>query len=424
MPSIEQNMGELFRSGGQIFRFDTFGDERFWSDTLKLNQAIGGVRFGGVGPGVSPATALAVGLKLDVDMVPRPGAHGAREQDDRSQRSRQHAGADQLEVGARRDPVRRCERPAADLRLDLCVLPFDRGRLLCARHRPSARRLAQSRSQRRRHRRALAGSEHGREPAAGRSGDGADGVEQLGPWKVRRRTVSRRQGVPSRRQDRGDADSTGVRPRRRQHAHLHRLGQRARTGTRLSPTSRCTAPGSSSIRASTTRRSSPSPRAPGSATSGRAETMGLRRGWRRCSSTSWRSPRRPRRPAASTRRAAEHGQQLFNGSSRCSTCHVPPLFTEPGWAMHTADEIGIDDFQANRSPDHRYRTTPLKGLWAHARGRLLSRRPLPDPARRRPALQPDVQPAHDRLGNERSGGVSQVALKGFPAPSADGQTLV
>ena len=36
--------------------------------------------------------------------------------------------------------------------------------------------------------------------------------------------------------------------------------------------------------------------------------------------------------------------------------------------MHTADEIGIDDFQASRSPDHRYRTTPLKGLWTHAKG--------------------------------------------------------
>ena len=36
--------------------------------------------------------------------------------------------------------------------------------------------------------------------------------------------------------------------------------------------------------------------------------------------------------------------------------------------MHTADEIGIDDFQANRAPDHRYRTTPLKGAWAHQKG--------------------------------------------------------
>ena len=36
--------------------------------------------------------------------------------------------------------------------------------------------------------------------------------------------------------------------------------------------------------------------------------------------------------------------------------------------MHAPSEIGIDDFQANRSPDRKYRTTPLKGLWAHQKG--------------------------------------------------------
>jgi hypothetical protein len=36
--------------------------------------------------------------------------------------------------------------------------------------------------------------------------------------------------------------------------------------------------------------------------------------------------------------------------------------------MHTPDEIGIDDFQANRAPDKRYRTSPLKGLWSHQKG--------------------------------------------------------
>jgi hypothetical protein len=54
--------------------------------------------------------------------------------------------------------------------------------------------------------------------------------------------------------------------------------------------------------------------------------------------------------------------------------------------MHTGEEIGIDNFQADRSPDRRYRTTPLKGLWAHHRGRLLSRRAISDASRRRPAL--------------------------------------
>ncbi len=59
---------------------------------------------------------------------------------------------------------------------------------------------------------------------------------------------------------------------------------------------------------------------------------------------------------------------IFNEKAKCATCHVPPLFTEPGWNMHTAAEIGIDDFQSNRAPDRRYRTAPLKGLWTHQKG--------------------------------------------------------
>src|SRR5215510_16463561 len=58
----------------------------------------------------------------------------------------------------------------------------------------------------------------------------------------------------------------------------------------------------------------------------------------------------------------------LEGQAKCGTCHVPPLFTEPGWSMHKASEIGIDDFQANRSPDRMYRTTPLKGLFVRAKG--------------------------------------------------------
>lgn len=67
--------------------------------------------------------------------------------------------------------------------------------------------------------------------------------------------------------------------------------------------------------------------------------------------------------------AAERGEKMFHSKAKCSTCHVPPLFTEPGWSMHTADEIGIDDFQASRSPEKKfYRTTPLKGLFTRFKG--------------------------------------------------------
>ena len=66
---------------------------------------------------------------------------------------------------------------------------------------------------------------------------------------------------------------------------------------------------------------------------------------------------------------AKAGAVFFNGQGKCATCHVPPTFTEPGWNLHTAQEIGIDDFQASRSPDDRYRTTPLAGrLFSRTRG--------------------------------------------------------
>ena len=66
--------------------------------------------------------------------------------------------------------------------------------------------------------------------------------------------------------------------------------------------------------------------------------------------------------------AALRGKEVFDGRAQCSSCHVPPLFTEPGHNLHAPAELGIDSFQADRSPTHRYRTAPLAGLWTHQRG--------------------------------------------------------
>jgi hypothetical protein len=66
--------------------------------------------------------------------------------------------------------------------------------------------------------------------------------------------------------------------------------------------------------------------------------------------------------------AAKRGEGVFNGKAKCATCHVPPLFAEPGWSTHKPDEICVDDFQANRSPEKTYVTQGLKGLWAHMKG--------------------------------------------------------
>src|SRR5688572_4929321 len=67
---IQKNVREFMEQGQKTFRFDTFGDEAFWGDTLKLHQAIAGAANGGVGPGVDPTTALNVGLKVDVAALP------------------------------------------------------------------------------------------------------------------------------------------------------------------------------------------------------------------------------------------------------------------------------------------------------------------------------------------------------------------
>lgn len=66
--------------------------------------------------------------------------------------------------------------------------------------------------------------------------------------------------------------------------------------------------------------------------------------------------------------AAARGKQVFDGRAECASCHVPDLYTEPGHNLHSPEEIGIDAFQAERSPTRGYRTAPLKGLWTHGKG--------------------------------------------------------
>ncbi len=66
--------------------------------------------------------------------------------------------------------------------------------------------------------------------------------------------------------------------------------------------------------------------------------------------------------------AATRGDALFSGKARCNNCHVEPLWTDPGWNLHTPAEICIDNFQAGRAPDLRYRTSPIGELFTHFKG--------------------------------------------------------
>ncbi len=66
--------------------------------------------------------------------------------------------------------------------------------------------------------------------------------------------------------------------------------------------------------------------------------------------------------------AAKRGDELFSDKAKCTTCHSEPLWTEPGWNLHAPADVCVDDFQANRAPDHKYRTSPLGGLFSHQKG--------------------------------------------------------
>src|SRR5215217_97678 len=67
----EKNMKEMFDKGKAVFRFETFGDEVFWTDQLELQKAIADEKHGGTGKGITPKQALEAGLKVDLAVLPR-----------------------------------------------------------------------------------------------------------------------------------------------------------------------------------------------------------------------------------------------------------------------------------------------------------------------------------------------------------------
>jgi hypothetical protein len=364
---IEANMGELFRSGGQIFRFDTFGDERFWSDTLKLHQAIGGARFGGVGPGVSPATALNVGLKLDVDMVPRPVLSALA-----NKTIDLHDPANTLALIGAKAVVgvipfggANGQTPTFGLTCAFCHSTVDDSFAPGIGHR-------------------LDGWPNrdlniGAIVALSPDLSAVAGLLQVDQTTVR--TVLNSWG-PGKFDAQLFLDGKAFRPDGKTAATLippafglAGVNLHTYTGWGGVPywnafVANLEMHGSGVFYDPRLNDKTQFPVA-ARAGLGNVRTGGDDGITSRLAALQFYQLAipAPAAPAGSfDARAAEHGELLFNGPARCSTCHVPPLFTEPGWAMHTAEEIGIDDFQASRSPDHRYRTTPLKGLWTHAKG--------------------------------------------------------
>jgi len=364
--AIENNQAEMLARGRRIFRFDTFGDEAFWGGALKLHQAIAGARFGGVGPGVSPATALAVGLKVDVDMLPQPVQQALR--------------AGQVNLN---DPANTLALLDANAVVGVTAFRAQSGGVTgigiqCAMCHSTV--------------------DDSFAPGIGHRLDGwanrdlnVGAIVNLSPdlsavanlLGVDQPTV--RRVLTSWGPGKFDAelflDGKAFRPDGKTAATLippafGLAGANLHTYTGWGSVPYWNAfVANLEMHGSGTFFDPRLERADQFPVAARAGFGNVRSDVDRITSKLaalqfYQLAIPAPAPAAGSfdTAAAQRGQTLFNSSARCSTCHVPPLFSEPGWAMHTAEEIGIDDFQASRAPDRRYRTTPLKGLWTHAKG--------------------------------------------------------
>ena len=360
---ITQNAEKMIAEGRQIFRYDTFGSEAFWGDTLQLHKAIAGEKNGGVGGGVSPKTALAVGLKVDAEALPA-------------------ALVDQIKAGKVNldDPA----TTLALLQLNAVVGVtghFDQtGKLSsmgiqCAfchstvddSFAPGIGKRLDGWANRDLNVGVIVSLAPNLKPIADLLGvDVATVKKVLGTWG------------PGRFDAELDKDGKALRPDGKQAGTLippafglAGVNLHTWTGSGSVPYWNAYVAGTEMHGSGTffDQRLANSSQFPVSARSGSWNTRGTPdRVTSKLAALHFYqlaipAPKAP--SGAFDSAAATRGQGLFEGKARCATCHVPPLYTEPGENLHSPKEMGVDSFQADRSPTHMYRTAPLAGLWSH-----------------------------------------------------------
>jgi hypothetical protein len=356
----------LLEQGRKIFRYDTFGSEAFWGDALGLHKAIAGEKNSGVGPGVSPKTALSVGLKVDADALPA------------ALKQQLKAGKVNLD-----DPATTIALLKLNAVVGITAFTNPDGGvksmgIQCAFcHSTVDNSLA---------------------PGIGRRLDGwanrdlnVGAIVSLSPnlkpftdlLGVDVETVKKvlASWGPGRFDAELDKDGKALRPDGQQAGTLippafglAGVNLHTWTGFGSVPYWNAYVAATEMHGAGTffDARFKDKDQYPVAAKSGAGDTRGTP------DNVSSKLAAlhfyelaipAPKAPAGSYDKVAfERGKTIFNGPGKCATCHVPPLFTEPGQNLHTPSEVGVDSFQADRSPTHMYRTAPLAGLWTHQKG--------------------------------------------------------
>jgi hypothetical protein len=356
----------MIDEGRQTFRFDTFGDEDFWGGALHLHQAIAGAANGGVGPGVSPVTALSVGLKVDVDAVPADVAAGIMDgsvdlDDPASTLALLKANA---VVGVTGVFDGNGKLTSVGIQCALCHSTVDDSFAPGVGHRLDG----------------WANRDLNVGAIVALAPDLSVPAAQLGISQDTVRAVLNSWG-PGKFDAEVFLDGKAFRPDNtsaatlippafnldgvNQHtwtgwgsitywnafvANLEMHGKGNFTDARLDDATKFPVAAANNLGHITNAEDRITPKLAA------LEFYQL-------------AIRAPAPPASSfDAAAAARGKVVFDGKGDCARCHTQSLYTDPGWNMHTGAEIGIDDFQADRSPDGRYRTAPLAGLWTHTKG--------------------------------------------------------
>lgn len=364
--SVARHAKQLVKQGRTTFRYDTFGDEKFWGDTLHLNQAIAGAANGGVGPGVSPKTALSVGLKVDVDALPyatrKAIATGTVNLDDPAVTLallKLNSVVGVKGVFASNGTLR-----SVGIECALCHSTVDDSFAPGIGHRldgHAARDLNVG---------AIISLSPNLQPVADLLHTNVATVKTVlaawGPGKFDAQLF---------------LDGKGFRPDGKTAATLippafGLLGVNQATSTGWGSVTYWNAfvanlemHGQGTFHDARLDNAKQFPiaaenkfghvKAPVDLISSKLPAL-------QAYQLSIAAPKPPR--GSFNTAAATRGKKLFMGQAACSSCHVPPTFSEPGFNLHPGSDVGVDSFQADRSPTHMYRTSPLAGLWTHQKG--------------------------------------------------------
>ncbi len=356
----------LIAKGKQVFRDYTFGDQTFWGGTLELDKAIEGAKNGGVGPGISPVAALGLGLKVDVDRLPQAVQDGIKNgtidlNDPNTTLALLKLNA---VVGVKGIFNSDGSLKTVGIECALCHSTVDNSFAPGIGHRLDGwanRDLNVG---------AIVGASPNLQPVATLLGVSVPTVHKVlnawGPGKFDAELFLDGKGF----QPNGRSAATLIPPAfglaginlhtwtgwgsvpywNAFVAVLEMHGHGDFVDARLDNAKQFPIAAKNHFGHILVKDDHVTPQLPAL----QAYELSLRA---------------PKPPAGSfNAKMAAAGKVLFDGPAECSTCHVPPIFTEPGENLHTGQQIGIDNFEANRSPTHMYRTAPLAGLWTHLKG--------------------------------------------------------